>query len=71
MRNIPFNGTMEEKGEKMKGKELRVAISENLHRRYRLVCAILELSVPRQTEELIIQFLEKHKDVFKTLNKEK
>ncbi len=42
----------------MKGHELRFRISKDLFKRYKIICAQLDLSIPKQGEELIKQFVD-------------
>jgi len=52
----------------MDQKELRVRISENLFKRYKHICLDNELSVPKQTQELIRKFVEIQEENKKRLN---
>lgn len=42
----------------MSDRFLRVRISEELYKRYRVLCAEMGLSIPKQTAELIRKFIE-------------
>jgi hypothetical protein len=42
----------------MKEKEMRFRVSENLYKRYKLLCTEKDLSIPKQTAALIKNFVE-------------
>ena len=55
---FPFSDKMKPKGISMKEKEMRFRVSENLYKRYKLLCVEKELSIPKQTAALIKNFVE-------------
>ena len=42
----------------MSEKIVRIRIEENLFRKYKVLCVEMDLSIPRQTEELIKKFID-------------
>jgi hypothetical protein len=48
---IPYDGIMKEK-------ELRVRISSDLYKRYKMLCLEMDLSLPKQTSKLIENFIQ-------------
>lgn len=58
----------------MKVKEMRITIPENLYKRYRILCLENDLSVPKQTIQLLTKFVEIHEEntkLMKSLKKKK
>ena len=50
-------------------KEMRFLLEKNLARRFRVICAQLELTVPKQMTELIRKFVEIQEENLKNIGK--
>jgi hypothetical protein len=55
----------------MKKKEMRYLVPDLLYQRYKIVCAINNLSIPNQTRELIRAFTEAQEETLRRLDKYK
>jgi hypothetical protein len=58
----------------MKQKEMRFLIPDNLYKRYKILCVEMDLSIPKQTAQLIENFVEvqeEHVKLMKQLKKMK
>lgn len=51
----------------MKEKELRFRIPAVLFKRYKLICTEMDLSIPKQSKEIIKNFVEVHENNLKLL----
>lgn len=51
----------------MKEKIVRIRIDENIYKDYKFLCVDLDLSIPKQTEMLIKQFLQVQRDNLKII----
>lgn len=54
----------------MKYHDMRFQIPEELYKRYKILCVQKDLSIPKQTRELIRKFVEIHEENEKRIPKE-
>lgn len=51
----------------MEEKVVRLRVHPHLYKRFKVICAQMELSIPKQTAELIRKFVEVHEENAKLL----